>query len=100
CGRQTESLSTFQRARTVLGDEFGVEPGPELRSMEQAVLRQDPQLDWTASPAVVASEKAAAPVARGKLPTPLTAFIGRQQQLSELCRDVAATRLVTLTGTG
>jgi predicted ATPase len=68
--------------------------------LEQALLRQDPQLDWAPPPAVLAAEKATAPVARGNLPIPLTAFIGRQQQLNELCRDVATSRLVTLTGTG
>ncbi len=43
-GRQGESLATFQRARKHLLDGLGVEPGPELRDLESAILRQDPDL--------------------------------------------------------
>jgi DNA-binding SARP family transcriptional activator len=44
-GRQSEALRCFQEARTRLVDEVGIEPGRELRALEQAVLRQDPSLD-------------------------------------------------------
>lgn len=37
-GRQTEALERFQRARQVLAEEAGVDPGPELRELERAVL--------------------------------------------------------------
>jgi DNA-binding SARP family transcriptional activator len=43
-GRQAEALRTYQRARTVLVEELGTEPGPVLREIEQAVLRQDAAL--------------------------------------------------------
>jgi len=43
-GRQAAALRTFQQARTVLRDELGVEPGPDLVSMEQRILRHDPTL--------------------------------------------------------
>jgi WD40 repeat protein/DNA-binding SARP family transcriptional activator len=45
CGRQAEALEAFRQARRVLVDEVGVEPGPELRRLHEAVLRQDPSLD-------------------------------------------------------
>ncbi|HEY1279221.1 MAG TPA: BTAD domain-containing putative transcriptional regulator, partial [Acidimicrobiales bacterium] len=44
-GRQRDALDAFQRARTVLVEEMGLEPGPELRHLEAAVLAQDPSLD-------------------------------------------------------
>lgn len=44
-GRQAEALRAFQRARTALIEELGVEPGPELRAVEAAVLAHDPALD-------------------------------------------------------
>jgi YVTN family beta-propeller protein len=44
-GRQSEALAAFRRARDLLVDELGVEPGPDLRRMEQAILRQDPELE-------------------------------------------------------
>jgi YVTN family beta-propeller protein len=45
CGRQAEALEAFRHARRVLLDEVGVEPGPELRRLNDAILRQDPDLD-------------------------------------------------------
>jgi WD40 repeat protein/DNA-binding SARP family transcriptional activator len=49
CGRQTEALEVYREARRTLADEIGVEPGPELRAMHDAVLRQDAALDRTAA---------------------------------------------------
>lgn len=43
-GRQAEALRAYQRVRTLLGDELGIEPGAELRALEHAVLEQDPGL--------------------------------------------------------
>ena len=44
-GRQTEALACFQAARAGLVDGLGIEPGPALRQLELAILRQDPALD-------------------------------------------------------
>lgn len=43
-GRQADALRAYQRARTALVDELGIEPGPGLQAIEQAVLAQDPDL--------------------------------------------------------
>jgi DNA-binding SARP family transcriptional activator len=45
--RQTEALEVYRRIRQRLSDELGLEPGPELREVEAAVLRQDPALPVT-----------------------------------------------------
>ena len=60
-GRQADALETFQEARRVLADELGLEPGPELRRLQEAILAHDPAI-------------AAVPVAagaRGNLPAPV-----------------------------
>ena len=43
-GRQAEALAAYRSARRTLVDELGVEPGPELRELEAAMLQQDPAL--------------------------------------------------------
>ena len=46
-GRQAEALAEYQAGRRVLVEELGIEPGPDLHELEQAILRQEPALDVT-----------------------------------------------------
>jgi tetratricopeptide (TPR) repeat protein len=43
-GRQAEALRAYQRARAALIERLGIEPGPELRAMERAVIDRSPTL--------------------------------------------------------
>jgi YVTN family beta-propeller protein len=45
CGRQSEALEFYQEARRLLVGELGLEPGAPLRTLEQAILNQDPALE-------------------------------------------------------
>ena len=48
-GRQAEALRVYGDTRRKLVDELGIEPGPVLQQLEQAILRQDPSLDSPAA---------------------------------------------------
>ena len=84
--RQADALAAYRRARDMLAAELGLEPGEDLRRLEQAVLRQE--------------VPAAPPPARHNLPAPLTSFLGREQDLARVGQLLGEARLVTLTGTG
>ncbi len=45
CGRQADALEAYRHARAILVEEIGVEPGPELRRLHEAILRQDASLE-------------------------------------------------------
>lgn len=104
-GRQRDALLCYQEARTVLADEMGIEPGPELRDLEQSILAQDPSLDWrprTSTPGTTPDDVAG--TADGdvpnNLPRELTSFVGRVAERAAVAEAVAESPLVTLTGTG
>lgn len=48
-GRQGEALGAYQRARALLADELGVDPGPDLRRLEAAIVAQDAALEMPAA---------------------------------------------------
>jgi len=46
CGRQADALRAYRELRTILAEQLGIEPGPELRELEARILRQDAKLDY------------------------------------------------------
>ena len=92
-GRQVEALRAFETHRRHLVEEVGVEPVAELRALEAAILRHDPDLDL-APPAAQAVRFA------GNAPLSLTSFVGRTAELDALAAALADHRLVTLLGPG
>lgn len=61
CGRQAEALAAYQQARTVLLEDLGLEPGGELRRIEEAILHHDASLAAPAQPQPVAPTAAGTP---------------------------------------
>lgn len=76
--RQAAALAALRRARKVLADELGVDPGPALRSLEAEVLAQSPDLD---APVPPASREQAALVPQPRTPDGL---VGRERETAVL----------------
>ncbi|MFE7565541.1 BTAD domain-containing putative transcriptional regulator [Streptomyces sp. NPDC057539] len=55
-GRQSEALATYDDLRSRLAGELGVDPGPLLSALRQAVLRQDPVLPPALPPTLTAAD--------------------------------------------
>jgi len=93
CGRQADALRAYQRARRELVESLGVEPGPALKGLEQAILEQRPELDVARTSASVSWHVTSPPAP----PTPL---VGRHAEAEAIRSLMLDHRLVTLTGVG
>jgi DNA-binding SARP family transcriptional activator/WD40 repeat protein/tRNA A37 threonylcarbamoyladenosine biosynthesis protein TsaE len=85
--RQGDALAAYDRARRVLDEELGVEPGEDLRSMHARVLRQDVTL-LRARPAMPAA-----------LQAPRRPLVGRDEEIALLAsawRRAASGEAVTV----
>lgn len=82
-GRHAQAMDTYRRLSEHLA-ELGLEPGEELKQLEERVLLHDSSLSQT----------------RNNLPPELDRFVGRETQIRETKKLLADNRLVTLTGPG
>lgn len=84
-GRQSEALGVYTGIRRTLADQLGVDPSAELQEIHLAALRGEfaPPLPVT-----------------DRLPTRLTSFVGRDDELKLLAELLGGARLVTLSGPG
>lgn len=80
-GRQADALAALRRARRVLADELGLDPGPPLLALEDAILHQRVE---------VLGAAAAEPELRPAEPVTDGVFVGRQSELGRL-RALAGT---------
>jgi predicted ATPase/DNA-binding SARP family transcriptional activator len=92
-GRQADALDALATARARLRDEFGLDPGKGLQSLEHAILVQNPAIDTP----LVAPSPGTRTVAR-----PIGELVGRERDVAGLGSLLARpdARLVTVTGAG
>ena len=77
--RQADALAALRRVRATLADELGIDPGPRLRRLETAVLRQE----------VDEAPALAVPGRPTRAPTGSASFVGRDGDLETLHQVVA-----------
>ena len=95
-GRQAEALAALKRARTMLVDELGLDPGHELVELEEQLLRQDPALD-----PVLSREVSGACPYRGLLPyeaDDADAYFGRETDVEECLRRLRDSGVLAVVG--
>ncbi|MQA02994.1 MAG: tetratricopeptide repeat protein [Streptosporangiales bacterium] len=95
-GRKAEALQEYEDAARQLVDEVGLDPGPQLRDLHTAILRDDPDLavSHTAAPAPP-------PIRPAELPADLPSFTARQAELAEIvaaCTSARGYSVVALDG--
>ena len=87
-GRRDAALKQYEACRRLLGEELGVEPGPEIEALRRRIASgEELRIEIEREPLHL-------------VPSPLTSFVGRQGEVRELCRALQAHRLVTLVGPG
>ncbi|WP_116952652.1 AfsR/SARP family transcriptional regulator [Jiangella endophytica] len=92
-GRTADALDVYHRARTALVEELGLEPGPELRELEQAILTEDPALTLPPARDTGATRPA-------ELPPANPAFTGRRDEVRQITGWLTGGDVVTISGPG
>ncbi|WP_166427388.1 AfsR/SARP family transcriptional regulator [Nonomuraea mesophila] len=100
-GRRAGALEVYRTGRRLLVDELGLEPGPELRRLEAAILADDPEL--LRPPSRPARQPGArAMLVPAELPAGTNGFVGRDGELAALAEFLTAKtapQVVAIAGT-
>ena len=99
-GRQAEALGQYKRLEKILSRELATEPGVAGRRLyEQISSGRFPPVNPPPARGLAPQEDASAG-RDNNLPAQRTSFVGQERELGETKRDLAMTRLLTLTGSG
>lgn len=107
-GDRAGAMQVYHQFAARLDEELGVTPMPETAAIYEAIAANTPlPLPFPPSPphpVAIAAPTPAHPISSPpshNLPARLTSFVGRQQEMSQVCRLLnGSTRLLTITGPG
>ncbi|SNS42273.1 DNA-binding transcriptional activator of the SARP family [Streptosporangium subroseum] len=81
-GRAGDALEVYTRTRDLVSDQLGLDPGPALRELHQAILRDEVELPAPA--AAPNPSRLPTPGVPAQLPADVPNFIGRETELAQL----------------
>ncbi|HEY3647882.1 MAG TPA: BTAD domain-containing putative transcriptional regulator [Streptosporangiaceae bacterium] len=93
-GRPAEAVNSYSELRGRLADDLGLDPGPSVAALYQAILEQAPGLQRVQAPPTLGARP------RTNIPAMLTDMVGRAAAVADLRALLDEHRLVTLTGPG
>ncbi|SDJ38826.1 Predicted ATPase [Frankineae bacterium MT45] len=99
-GRPADALVVFERVRTNLADELGIDPSPALTATHLRILRAEETPTFTSDPTSAASPHAAPATRRTNLRSQVSTFFGRDAELKRIAELLAESRLVSVVGPG
>ena len=95
-GRQADALASYQKVKTQLAAELGLDPRPQLQELEHRILVQDAALEVPVRPAARARTLRRA----GNLPSLAAELVGREDEVAAVSDLLARERLVEIVGPG
>lgn len=115
-GDRAGALQLYQQFKERLIEELGIAPMPETTAVYEQITENRPLSTAAKSPVLpqaasmlhdslsTAPSHPAVPAPAHNLPAPLTSFVGRQEERSQICQLIGKTnspvRLLTITGSG
>jgi predicted ATPase/DNA-binding SARP family transcriptional activator/DNA-binding CsgD family transcriptional regulator len=100
-GMRTHALAQYELLRKVLSDKLSTEPSASTRRLRDEIAAgRFPPSEPAATAADIFAVEEPLDVGNHNLPAPRSTFVGRESELRQLKRDLAMTRLLTLTGAG
>jgi predicted ATPase/DNA-binding SARP family transcriptional activator len=92
-GRKTDALDAFSALRSELVEQMGLDPSPELRELERAIITEE----FVGFPAAAAPAEAPS---QPSIMVPASAFVGRAREVESLVEMLGESRVVSLVGPG
>ena len=97
-GSKEEALARYGRLEEILARELGTEPAASSRALREEIAAG--RFPLQEAPSFGSPPKKPPGVGKHNVPAARTSFVGQEREIVELKRELAMTRLLTLTGAG